>query len=215
VAATDSRCRIYLVVEAGAAAAERSATALAVADVACLLIEPAEGAPLDARSAQPLVALARGNDVATIIAADARLARTLKADGVHLPPSRNPATAYADARSIVGHGFIIGAHAGKSRHDAMVLGEAGADYVGFGVPEGVKDTDGARARRLELISWWAEVFEIPCVAFDVAAPEDADRLARAGADFIGLRLRAGEAPADVTARIRAVADAIGAGAPVP
>jgi thiamine-phosphate pyrophosphorylase len=96
-----------------------------------------------------------------------------------------------------------------------VLGEAGADYVGFGVPEGVKDTDGARARRLELISWWAEVFEIPCVAFDVAAPEDADRLARAGADFIGLRLRAGEAPADVTARIRAVADAIGAGAPVP
>jgi thiamine-phosphate pyrophosphorylase len=211
VAATSNRCGIYLVVETGAA--ERAAAALAVADIACLLIEPPEGAPLDERSARPLVALAQTSNVAAIIAADARLARTLAADGVHLAPTRDPAKAFAEARGMLGQGFIIGAHAGKSRHDAMLLGEAGADYVGFGVPKGVKDTESARARRLDLVSWWAEIFEIPCVAFDVAAPEDADRLARAGADFIGLRLTAGETPADVTARIRAVADAIGAGAP--
>ena len=213
MAATSNRCGIYLVVETGAATAERAAAALAVADIACLLIEPPEGAPLDERSARPLVALAQSNNVAAVIAADARLARTLRADGVHLPPSREPAKAFAAARGILGQDFIIGAHAGKSRDDAMLLGEAGADYVGFGAPGGVKDAEGARARRLELLSWWAEIFEVPCVAFDVAAPEEANRLARAGADFIGLRLEAEEAPADVTARIRAVADAIGAGAP--
>jgi thiamine-phosphate pyrophosphorylase len=210
-----NRCGIYLVVEAAAAAAELSSAALAIANVACLLIEPPEGAPLDGPAARPLVRLAQANDVAAIIAADAHLARTLTADGVHLPPLREPAKAFAEARDILGQGFIIGVDAGKSRHDAMVLGEAGADYVGFGVPAGVKDTDGARSRRLELVSWWAEIFEIPCVAFEVATPDDADRLARAGADFIGLRLRAREAPADVTARIRAVADAIGADAPAP
>jgi thiamine-phosphate pyrophosphorylase len=204
---------LYLVIEAGAAAPDRAAAALAVADVAALLIEPAEGALLDARTAQPLIALTQARNVAAIIAADAHLARTLEADGVHLPPSRDPAKAYAEARDILGQRCIIGAHAGKSRHDAMMLCEAGADYIGFGIPPGVKDTEGARARRLDLVSWWAEIFEVPCVAFDVGTPEEADELARADADFIGLRLGAGELLTDVTARIRAIADAIGASAP--
>jgi thiamine-phosphate pyrophosphorylase len=213
VAATDHSCRLYLVVEAGAAAAERAAAALAVADIACLLIEPAHGAPLDADNAQPLVALAQEEDVAVIIAADAHLARLLKADGVHLPPSRDPAKVYVGARHVLGQDFIVGAHAGKSRHDAMVLGEAGADYIGFGIPYGITNIEGARARRLDLVSWWATICQVPCVAFDVATPEDAEQLARAGADFIGLRLEAGETLADVTARIRAIAEAIGARAP--
>jgi thiamine-phosphate pyrophosphorylase len=213
VAATDSGCRLVLVIEAGAAAADRAAAALALADVACLLIEPPREAPLDARSAQPLVALAQEKDVAALIAADAHLARTLEADGVHLPPSRDPAKAYADARRILGQRFIVGAHAGKSRHDAMVLGEAGADYIGFGIPESVANIEGARARRLDLVTWWATIFEVPCVAFDVTTPEDADQLASAGAEFIGLRLGASETLVEVTARVRAVADAIGASAP--
>jgi thiamine-phosphate pyrophosphorylase len=215
VAATDHSCRLYLVVEAGAAAPERAAAALAVAETACFLIEPAPGAPLDAASAEPLVALAQQKGVAAIIASDAHLARTLKADGVHLPPSRDPAKAYADARHILGPGLIVGAHAGKSRHDAMVLGEAGADYIGFGIPDGVTNIEGARARRFDLVSWWAAIFEVPCVAFDVATAEDADELAMAGADFIGLRLEAGDTLADATARIRAIADVIGASAPAP
>jgi thiamine-phosphate pyrophosphorylase len=200
---------LYLVAETGAAA-DRVAAALAVADVASLLLEPGEGMPLNTDLARPLVALAQKKDVAAIIAADAKLARALEADGLHLPPSRDPAKAYAEARHILGSQFIIGAHAGKSRHDAMVLGEAGADYIGFGVPKGVRDVEGARARRLDLVSWWAEIFEVPCVAFDVETPEEADELARAGADFIGLRLEAGEALADLAARIRAIADAVGA-----
>jgi thiamine-phosphate pyrophosphorylase len=213
VAATDDSCRLYLVVETGAGAAERAAAALAVADAACLLIEPVQDAPLDTGSAKPLVALAQAKDVAAIIAADAHLARTLKADGVHLPPSREPAKAYADARHILGQGFIVGAHAGKSRDAAMVLGEAGADYIGFGIPADITTIEGARARRLDLVSWWATIFEVPCVAFDVATPEDAEQLARAGAEFIGVRLEAGESLADAAARIRAIADAIGVSAP--
>ena len=209
MAATDDSWRLYLVVETGAAAAERAAAALAVADAACLLIEPAPGAQLDAGSAQPLVALAQASDIAAIITANAHLARTLQADGVHLPPSREPAKAYTDARRILGQDLIVGADAGKSRHDAMVLGEAGADYIGFGIPAGIANIEGACARRLDLVSWWATIFEVPCVAFDVATPEDAEQLARAGANFIGVRLGAGESLADAAARIRAIADAIG------
>jgi thiamine-phosphate pyrophosphorylase len=209
MAPNDHSCRLYLVIEAGAAAAERCAAALALANVACLLIEPAQGAPLDARIAEPLVALAQEKDVAAIIAADADLALALNADGVHLPPSREPAKAYEDARQALGPRFIVGADAGQSRHDAMVLGEAGADYIGFGIPRHGTDIEGARARQLDLVTWWAEIFEVPCVAFDVATAEGAEEAARAGADFIGLRLEAGEALAGVTARIVAIADAVG------
>jgi thiamine-phosphate pyrophosphorylase len=95
----------------------------------------------------------------------------------------------------------------------MVLGEAGADYIGFGIPRHVTNINGARARRLDLVSWWAEIFEVPCVAFDVATPEDAEQLASAGADFIGLRIEAGEAPGDVSERLIAIADAIGVRVP--
>jgi thiamine-phosphate pyrophosphorylase len=214
VAATDHVCRLVLVIEAGVAATDRAAAALAVADVTCLLIEPAPGAPLDARSTEALVALAQARGVAAIIRSDAPLVRTLEADGVHLPPSADPAKAYADARRILGQRFIVGADAGKSRHDAMVLGEAGADYIGFGIPAGVTDLEGARARRLDLVTWWATIFEVPCVAFDVGTPEEADQLARAGADFIGLRVGAGEPLADVTARVRAITASMDASAPV-
>jgi thiamine-phosphate pyrophosphorylase len=72
----------------------------------------------------------------------------------------------------------------------MTLGEAGADYVGFGIPALVEDRETARERRLELVAWWSEIFEVPCVAFDVEADEDAGLLAQAGADFVALRVPA-------------------------
>jgi thiamine-phosphate pyrophosphorylase len=94
---------------------------------------------------------------------------------------------YGEARDILGGRFIVGADAGRSRHDAMTLGEAGADYVGFGIPAHVEDRESARSRRLELVGWWSEIFEVPCVAFDVETAEEAARLAAAGADFVALR----------------------------
>ncbi len=50
----------------------------------------------------------------------------------------------------------------------MTAGEDGADYVGFGIPAFVKDRETAIERQIELIAWWSEIFEVPCVAFDVA-----------------------------------------------
>ena len=77
----------------------------------------------------------------------------------------------------------------------MVLAEAGADYVGFGAPPHLKDRDKARVRREELIAWWAPIFEVPCVAFDVETGEEAAQLAAAGADFFAVALTA-----DLTAK---------------
>jgi len=129
--------------------------------------------------------------------ARAHAARRRRASGA----TRDPVGAYAEARSILGQGSIVGVDAGISRHDAMTVAEEGADYVAFGAPAYLKDRDKARARRDELIAWWAEIFQAPCVAFDVETAEEAHALAGAGADFVSIRLSEGTSPAG-RARIR-------------
>ncbi len=46
----------------------------------------------------------------------------------------------------------------------------------------------AAEERLELVQWWAEIFQIPCVAIGVATADETQALAAAGADFIGIVL---------------------------
>lgn len=185
--ARETEPRLYLVVEAGTAP-EAVAALLDAVGVAAVLIAPAAGGALDAGSAKPLVDLAQGKNIAALIRGDAQLARTLRADGVHVPWSKDVVEQCALAREIVGGRFMVGADAGRSRHDAMTLGEAGADYIGFGIPPHVEDRETARARRLDLAEWWSEIFEVPCVAFDVEDGEEAVALARAGADFVALKV---------------------------
>ncbi|MDP9136703.1 MAG: thiamine phosphate synthase, partial [Pseudomonadota bacterium] len=80
----ETGCELYAVIEAGEAAPELLAAAFAAADIASVLIVPAAGRALDAAAAGPLVDYAQRRDAAALIAADARLARSLSADGVHL-----------------------------------------------------------------------------------------------------------------------------------
>ncbi len=199
---SQERCRLILLVQSGADACEQLAAALEATDIATVIITAA-----DAETAKPLIAIAQKAGAAALLAGDPQLARTLKADGVHLPVGSTDAD-YADARGILGQRFIIGADAGRSRDAAMHLGEAGAEYIGFGIPEFVGDMETARARQLDLIAWWAEIFEVPCVAFDVETASDAEALARAGADFIAVRLASQMTPDDVRAAMRDYAAAL-------
>jgi thiamine-phosphate pyrophosphorylase len=188
-------CRIYLVVEATPAAVEHLTAATEVADVACCLIVPAAGAAIEAAAARPLIAAAQQAGVAALIAEATELVRTLRADGVHLNPTRQLLDAHAAARNTLGREAIVGADVGVSRHDAMSLAEAGADYIAFGAPSHLKDGPRARERRDDLVSWWGEIFEVPCVALDVEGPSEAERLARAGANFVAVTVPGGSAAA--------------------
>lgn len=204
--ATSDPTGLYLIIEAipGAAGLERTRAALAAGPVASVLITAHTERPLDASGARPYVDLIQAAGVAALIDGDAALARTLRADGVHLRASPGVevssdvlAGAYADAREIVGARFIVGAEAGGTRHGAMELGELGAEYVAFGGPD-----------TADLVEWWAEIFEVPCVAFGAASPEDAARLARLGADFVACTVPSVATPADVAERVRAFAAAL-------
>jgi thiamine-phosphate pyrophosphorylase len=186
---------------------QQVAARLNAAGAATLLIAAREGSALTAAEARPLVELAQKMDIAALIEGDAQLARTLRADGVHLPWSKDIAARYAEAREILGTRYIVGVDVGRSRHDAMSLAEDGADYIGFGIPAHVEDRQTAVERRLELIFWWSEIFEVPCVAFDVDNADEAIALAAAGADFVAMRLGVDLAAADYAKLASAIADA--------
>lgn len=77
---------------------------------------------------------------------------------------------------------ILGVGGLMTRHDAMVAGEAGADYVLFGEPDAKGERPSADAI-CERLDWWAELFEPPCVGF-AATLDEAQMFAAAGADFV-------------------------------
>jgi len=66
----------------------------------------------------------------------------------------------------------------------MLAAERGADYVMFGLP----DASGRRPpfdAIEERVNWWAELFELPCIAY-ADAIEEISALVAAGADFVAL-----------------------------
>ena len=100
------------------------------------------------------------------------------ADGAHLAGI----AALKEALPSLKPDRIAGVGALATRHDSMVAGELGADFVLFGEPDatGARPSTGAVAER---IGWWAELFEPPCVGY-AASRDEASEFVMAGADFI-------------------------------
>ncbi|HEV3241935.1 MAG TPA: thiamine phosphate synthase [Methyloceanibacter sp.] len=173
-------CRLYLTLPARpSATAERSfAEALAMTDVACILLRQ-DGADVDEALNFRLRELTHARDVALLIENDAGRAQRIGADGVHIPPD---AALYRRTREHLGQRAIIGVGCNESRHEAMVLAELGADYVAFGPGPALGER--GEQERAALIAWWSEIFVVPCVAWNVETLEEAANLAGLGADFV-------------------------------
>ncbi len=105
----------------------------------------------------------------------------LDVDGLHLPPVFATEYNLEQARNIFASQAIVGVDCGTSRHRAMVLGEAGADYVAFS-----PGSDQSSGSMEELVEWWQQIFTVPCVALDVTRRSQIETLLQIPADFISL-----------------------------
>ena len=134
-------------------------------------------------AAEVLMPICHARDVAFIINDRPDLAKNIGTDGVHIGQDD---MAYKDARAIVGDDCIVGVTCKASRHLSMTAAEQGADYVAFGAffPTGTKE--GTTPADIEILSWWAELFEMPCVAIGGITVENAAPLIAVGADFIAV-----------------------------
>jgi thiamine-phosphate pyrophosphorylase len=134
-------------------------------------------------AAEALAPIVQGAGTAFILNDRPDLAARVGADGVHIGQED---ASYPEARRWVGESGIVGVTCHDSRHLAMEAAEAGADYVAFGAffPSPTKMPKTAAAP--ELLSWWQEIMEVPCVAIGGMTVENARDIAESGADFVAV-----------------------------
>jgi len=179
-------CQLYLISpqDVGGAFPDRLKAALAGGPVAAfqLRVKDVDQHEL-ARLAEPLQRICADADVAFIVNDSVSLAKRLDADGVHLGQGDGDPR---EARAILGPAKQIGVTCHASRHLAMEAGEAGADYVAFGAFYETTTKPSEHRPDPAILSWWASLFEIPCVAIGGITPGNAPPLVAAGADFIAV-----------------------------
>lgn len=195
--------RLYLVTPPVADEQAFAATlteALSAGDVAAVLLRLA---PADERTQinriKALGKIVQERGAALLLDGHSEFVARGGADGAHLADI----DAFNGALETLRPDRIAGAGGLTTRHDAMAAAEAGADYVMFGEP----DTHGQRPSFdaiVERVTWWAEVFEAPCVAY-AASLDEVAALVIAGADFVALGDWVWNDPQNIAATIAAAA----------
>jgi thiamine-phosphate pyrophosphorylase len=198
--------RLYLVtppVKDATAFTRMLEPALAATDIAAVLLRLEPGGESELVGRIKLIAPVTGRaGAALLLDGNVDLVGRSGADGAHLTGIH----AIEGSIERLKPDRIAGAGGLTTRHDAMLAAEADADYVLFGEP----DLNGERPALTAIedrVSWWAEVFELPCVAY-ATNPEEAAALAAAGADFVAVDFvwddprGAAAAVADVAGRLK-------------
>jgi thiamine-phosphate pyrophosphorylase len=163
------------------ALAREIGSVMAAGDAAAVLVrlEPSDERTLINRLKAITDAVQR-RDAALLVDGYPEIVARAGADGAHL----TGVTALTAALDTLKPDRFAGAGGLHSRHDAMLAGEADADYVMFGEP----DRLGVRLpldALLERVEWWADLFQPPCIGY-AASLDEVSPLTQAGADFIAL-----------------------------
>jgi thiamine-phosphate pyrophosphorylase len=188
---TRERPRLYLItppqIDDVPAFVDLFKAAIEGGDIASLQIRLKQDGEIDLAAtravAQAVKPLCNVNHIALFINDSPQLARALEADGVHLGSGDMD---IGEARELVGEDIIIGATCKNSRHQALIAGEAGADYVAFGAfypTETKADTTQAEP---ETLTWCQMFLTMPCVAIGGITVANAKPLLEAGADFLAV-----------------------------
>ncbi|MFD2204119.1 thiamine phosphate synthase [Kiloniella antarctica] len=162
--------------------------------------------------ASTLRPLVQERNIAFLIEDHFKLAASLGCDGVHLTSAEN----FKDAREFLGDDSIVGVDCGISRHDAILVGEAGADYVAFNNRKPLPEIDDPDVRAFEeggprgsdLLTWWQTMMTPPCVSMDDVSIADAVLHAEAGADFVAVQNAVWQHTADPAIAIAEINEAI-------
>jgi thiamine-phosphate pyrophosphorylase len=186
-------CQLYLITPPQIADlarfADRLTAALDAGAIACIQLRlkgEDGGAPADddvLAAADVLLPIAREFDAAFLINDRPELALKAGADGVHIGQSD---ASYGDARTLLGDEAVIGVTCHNSKHQGLVAGEAGADYVAFGAFFPTQTKAAATPADIDILQWWAFATTTPSVAIGGITPENCAPLVRAGADFLAV-----------------------------
>lgn len=158
--------------------------ALSAGSIAAVLIAPRDAGDASdtyQNDCKLLTPIAQKFGAAVLTMNDTQVSGRANADGIHLTSNLKELKEIASRfqpQRIVGAGAIHG------KHDAMEKGEALPDYLLFGDP--FESEDSNREEALELATWWADLFDVPCVAIAGNSEESIADTISTGADFVGV-----------------------------
>lgn len=206
--------RLYLVTPttAGPDFADTLATALDAGDVAAVQLRLKDATDDHwRRTVDALRPVAQSRDVAFLLNDRPDLATALECEGAHVGQTDMQA---ADARKILGK-LTLGVTCHDSRDLAMQAGDDGADYVAFGAFFPTTTKDAPTRADPELITWWSDIMELPCVAIGGITALNCAPLVTAGADFLAVVGAVWAHSDGAAAGVRALNAAIAAAPPKP
>jgi thiamine-phosphate pyrophosphorylase len=151
-------------------------------------------------ASERLLPLVQDAGVAFLLNDRPDLAARVGADGVHI--GQEDAT-YEEARRWVGDSGIVGVTCHDSRHLGMEAAEAGADYVAFGAFYATETKEPKTRATPDLLTWWQDIMEVPCVAIGGITVANAPALAAAGADFVAVSAGVWQYPEGPAAAVKA------------
>lgn len=210
MAGAGDRCRLYLITPPAINLKrfpDLMAAALDAGDVGCVqlrlkdLDDDALKHAIDAL--RPVV---QARNVAFLMNDRPDLAVAHGCDGAHVGQTDTPATV---ARKILGD-LTMGVTCHDSRDLAMIAGEQGADYVAFGAFFPTTTKDAKFHAEPELLQWWSELMEPPCVAIGGITQQNCPPLVQAGANFLAVVGAVWNHPDGPAAGVRAMNAAVAA-----
>ena len=131
---------------------------------------------------KPIQRVAHQHKISALIQNNLEFANENDVDGIQIDELNALKETLAKSKSFE----IVGATEIKSKHDAMIKGEAEIDYMFFGnitTPE----SEFSPPKVLELSKWWAENLKIPGVALAGQNLESIREIAITGIEFIAVR----------------------------
>ena len=184
---TVDRCRLYLITPPAfepTVFKDVLAQALDAGDIACVQLRLKDVEDDVVRSAAHILRpVAQERDVAFIMNDRPDLAVETGCDGVHVGQLD---ASYEDARNLVGQDGIVGVTCHASRDFAMQAAEKGANYVAFGAFYNSGTKKPKYHADPDILTWWQEMMEIPCVAIGGITVDNSPALIEAGADFLSV-----------------------------
>lgn len=127
-------------------------------------------------AAKQIITQIQDRSTAVLLEDEVELVQALQADGAHLNLAPDQ---IGQAVKILHPDFIVGAGSIATRHEAMLIGEAGVDYVILGDLE-----THTTQEQHELAKWWAQ--NIECDSALVANGLSEDQISAANNEFIAL-----------------------------
>ncbi|AQX28456.1 MULTISPECIES: thiamine phosphate synthase [unclassified Bartonella] len=134
------------------------------------------------KSAQRYVHDIQHNGAALIIAEQSRVVGRIKADGLHVEGDLN---IQKSVESLKKEQKIIGCGNLHNRHSAMVVAEAGVDYLLFG-KLGADKKPRPHPRNIQLARWWAEIMQTPAIIQTGNEYEFFDEVLETNCEFIAV-----------------------------